>query len=221
MEQGNYIYLEDAYNKQQLCVMLYDMNYNYGFQAMTLNNVAEIELGGNTIEEAEKSYNTSIKTLNEECAKYLNTTYATSARCIGSDPLSPHNTDEELVNLDKYGNLKWQSHGESDLDALEKIVRDLPESADFWMATKAYEKIEENSTYSDYGLLYCENGKSVWNKRSPCPISILYERYLYPSEPKPYIRKCGLRVVFTLKDNLTIDSGDGTKDNPYKLIPRK
>jgi len=71
------------------CRVLYEASSEYGLQIISDKNVADVTLGGSTFEEAKASYNNAIETLNNNtigAGKYLNTTYAVDARCVGSVP---------------------------------------------------------------------------------------------------------------------------------------
>ena len=91
------------------CTVLYDKAYNeskgtnYGIQIISSDVIKNSEgtavtvpLGdndntveGSGFEKAKNSYNNALKRLYEEAQKYLNETYAISARCVGSDPADP------------------------------------------------------------------------------------------------------------------------------------
>jgi len=69
------------------CRVLYEASSEYGLQIISDKNVGpNITLGGTTWEKGKASYNSAIDTLNREAGKYLNTTYAVDARCVGSVP---------------------------------------------------------------------------------------------------------------------------------------
>ena len=78
------------------CRVLYPVDSEYGLQIISDKNVKTVTLGGNTFEEARISYNNAIQTLNNEAERYINTKYATDARCVGSVP-----TVENSIFIDK------------------------------------------------------------------------------------------------------------------------
>ena len=84
------------------CVVLYgpeNENYqSYGIQIITMETVEDVELGNGTginhdgveyIEIVKESYNNLINILNTKSQAYLNTTYASGARSVGSVPNNP------------------------------------------------------------------------------------------------------------------------------------
>ena len=74
------------------CRVLYTANSEYGLQIITDKNIVDITLGGEGLDNIRNSYNNVITTLNSEAEKYLNKTYATDARCVGSVPTNQNGT---------------------------------------------------------------------------------------------------------------------------------
>ena len=79
--------------------MLYDTSSNYGIQIITANVVENVELGNGTgltqenndtyFNAVRNSYNNVVTNLNKKANEYLNTTYASSARNVGTVPNNP------------------------------------------------------------------------------------------------------------------------------------
>ena len=65
---------------------MYPADSIYGLQIISDRNVKNVTLGGKTFKEARTSYNNAIETLNNEAEAYINPSYATDARCVGSVP---------------------------------------------------------------------------------------------------------------------------------------
>ncbi len=98
LKVGDYVYYYDKNGTRRLCAVLYDNSSGYGVQIITMSAVENVELGngaGNGEESnfnqtdfntAMNSYNNAIETLNKRAEVYLNSTYASDARCVGSVP---------------------------------------------------------------------------------------------------------------------------------------
>ncbi len=87
LQPGDYIKYNSGTNGEILCRVLYTADSKYGFQIISDKNVGEkITLGAPTFEEARASYNGSIENFNNAAEKYINSEYATDARCVGSIP---------------------------------------------------------------------------------------------------------------------------------------
>ena len=98
LKAGDYVYYYDKNGTRRLCAVLYDNSSGYGVQIITMSAVENVELGngaGNGEESnfnqtdfntAMNSYNNAIETLNKRAEVYLNSTYASDARCVGSVP---------------------------------------------------------------------------------------------------------------------------------------
>ena len=103
LREGDYVYYTDGTGKQRKCVVLYgpeNANYSsYGIQIVSMEIVEDVTLGSedttvtgsSKFEKAKNSYNNAINTLNNATNKYLNTSYASKVRCVGSVPNSPGN----------------------------------------------------------------------------------------------------------------------------------
>ena len=77
------------------CVVLYDTEYNetngtnYGVQIISADTVDMVTLGDSDFNTSRDSYNNALKTLYDKAQEYLNLTYASGVRCVGSDPADP------------------------------------------------------------------------------------------------------------------------------------
>ena len=86
LKTGDYIKYNSGTNGEILCRVLYPADSEYGLQIISDKNVKTITLGASIFEEGKNSYNNAIETLNDEAERYINLTYATDARCVGSIP---------------------------------------------------------------------------------------------------------------------------------------
>ncbi len=107
LEEGDYIKYDTGIEGVGIiiCRVLYTASSKYGLQIISDKNIEEITLGGDTFEEGRNSYNNAIQTLNNEAEKYINSKYATDARCVGSMP-----TIEDGVFVDKYSEIARTSY---------------------------------------------------------------------------------------------------------------
>ena len=105
LKLGDRVYYKDKNNIERECYVLYDASSPYGVQIITKDVVDTVELGANdstliigatdgindpidanstNFEKSRISYNNALRTLYNKAQEYLNTTYATSARCVES-----------------------------------------------------------------------------------------------------------------------------------------
>ena len=86
LKEGDYVKYNSGTNGEILCRVLYPASSGYGVQIISDKNVKSVTLGGTTKKKKKNSYNNAIETLNNEAEVYINTNYATDARCVGSIP---------------------------------------------------------------------------------------------------------------------------------------
>lgn len=207
------------------CRVLYEASSEHGLQIISDKNVGtDITLGGSDWATGSASYNSAIETLNNEAEKYINTTYATDARCVGSVPTVNANgtfTEKDTENagpvtlqfnstVEGANNMKdtdtnYTSNGE------EGIVRDKEtmEALGIWTT----------------GEYYWLASRTVYSSSSDC---VFYVRCVYASgdldisvflcivysDGSAYGDSCsfGLRPCFSLKSDITITGGDGKSE---------
>ena len=230
-DRVNYI---DKNNVTRECIVLYDSSSEYGVQIITKDVVEDrVTLGSSDFNESRESYNNALKILYDEAQKYLNTTYASSARCIGSKPDDPDwdaTTDEEGNLIDEagyytkemameqntylsymepyYGTFKNGSlNYDADLTQMESIenVDIKSASSTYWLANRT-----RSSDFSYFYVNYMNDGE-VWAE---------YLFYISSYNGEVYERgrsnSHGFRPVFTLKSGIKITGGDG-ETTPYTL----
>lgn len=97
LKAGDYVTYVDETNTPRKCVVLYDSSSPYGVEIITMETVEDIEVGNGTgsvfsnsgtteFDISMNSYNNLINTLNSKASIYLNTTYASDVRSVGSVP---------------------------------------------------------------------------------------------------------------------------------------
>ena len=232
------------------CTVLYDKAYNeakgtnYGIQIISSDVIKNSEGtavtvplgyndntvdGSDNFEKAKNSYNNALKRLYEEAQKYLNETYAISARCVGSDPADPdwdtttneagYYTKEIAEEQEEYRNYMetggWYNNVfknedkkyNTDWTQMGKIKGIKPASAYYWVASR----------YVDSG-----SNLSYFYVRIVGASGYLYDYsfcYVNSSGDTRYnSSSLGFRPIFTLNSGIKITEGDGV-DIPYTLTP--
>lgn len=225
------------------CVVLYDKAYNeakgtnYGIQIISSDVIKNSEGtavtvplgyndntvdGSDNFEKAKNSYNNALKRLYEEAQKYLNETYAISARCVGSDPADPdwdtttnearYFTKTEGENgyyaymKDYYGILKdTDDKYNTDWTQMGRITGIKPASDYYWVASRL---VYSNSNDSNFNVRNVGTSGGL-SGRNFCRVNS-YGSTNY------YSYSNGFRPIFTLNSGIKITEGDGV-DTPYKL----
>ena len=220
LEVGDYINYDSGENGIITCRVLYEVDSEYGLQIISDKNVKTITLGAATFEEAKTSYNNAIKTLNNEAEAYINSEYATDARCVGSVP-----TVENGIFVDKNSEnpgpvtLEFEYNGSTSIDCKgadtnyvtdTRQMRDVADvwttGEDYWLACRYVNSYDSDCYF--YVRHVDSEGNFVWN----------YMCYIYNySNVYGDIREHGLRPCFSLKTDIKITGGDGSQETPYTM----
>lgn len=208
LTEGDYVKYIDKQDNERICVVLYDESYGYGTQITTMESLENISIGGNDWNTFENSFNNLVKSLNDTAEKYRNPMYATSARCIGT---VPNNKDYEasyytsVNNFEQSGKLKGDDNNyETDYNQMSKLGVESIEMT-YWLASRLVSTIAGTDHFRVY---YVEYYGSL-NSDYVCNIDELKSSY--------YTKTNGFRPVFTLKSDIKITGGAGTKESPYVL----
>ena len=223
------------------CIVLYDTAYNrengtnYGTQIISEDIIGNpITIGvSNDFISCTNSYNNALKILYDEAQKYLNTDYATTARCVGSKPDDPDwdMTENEAgfytkevaeskreyqsyletngwYNIFKNGDtnytIDWTQMG-TITNRNIKVASD-----DYWVASR---NVIIGSTQSGF-LVRDVNTSGEFSSR--------YGGLLTLSSQGTRLilsLSLGFRPVFTLKSDINISGGNGNALTPYTLAP--
>lgn len=223
------------------CIVLYDTAYNrengtnYGTQIISEDIIGNpITIGvSNDFISCTNSYNNALKILYDEAQKYLNTDYATTARCVGSKPDDPDwdTTKNEAgfytkevaeskreyqsyletngwYNIFKNGDtnytIDWTQMGTITSRNI-KVASD-----DYWVASR---NVIIGSTQSGF-LVRDVNTSGEFSSR--------YGGLLTLSSQGTRLilsLSLGFRPVFTLKSDINISGGNGSALTPYTLAP--
>ena len=223
LKAGEYVNYIDKNGNTIKCVVLYDKDYNqknstnYGIQIISADCVDEL-----TVPTGYETYNNIISILYEKAQEYLNSDYASVARCVGSIPDDPDddpdemyiNTDYEFMNQYN-GKFKVDYDNTSiDINQLRNLgIFSVTNDSGYWFVTRSigiggvdYGGVINNyvrMAYFDYCRYVSSCFEEIYDNgtRKYGPVNITY----------------GFRPVFTLINDLEIVNGEGTVDLPYNL----
>jgi len=200
------------------CRVLYEASSEYGLQIISDKNVASVELGGSTFEEGRTAYNSAIETLNNNtigAGKYLNTTYAVDARCVGSVPTVDENGNFTEKNKEVAGpvTMEFSYNGSTEIDCKNTDTNYTTDqtqmtNANIWTTGENYwiasRNVISNSSYCyfyvrDVGSIGDLSNSNLCNVRS-------YGRAYGVSSSN------GLRPCFSLRSDIKITGGDGKEE---------
>lgn len=170
-------------------------------------------------------YNNAIDTLNSFCNHFANNKdFAVSGRCLGSNPQSSNDnvTTEEYYSA---GALKVADENyKYDLDILNKYS--LHSAGEETLLASRYSKKNGNeSVYQTYMYLrnistsgdVKEEGEMLYTVPSE-GMQVMAQAMSNMDMTQSYSTMSNyIRPIITLKEDVKVKSGDGTKDNPYIL----
>ena len=222
LKEGDYVYFVDKTGVRRKCAVLYgpeNENYSsYGIQIITMETLGQVTIGtdsessyvGNDYSDMLDYFNNDlINRLNEEASKYLNTTYAKSARCVGTLPDEPSNNDQyNILNTGAYP-MSEKDNCKIDVDKLVELhINDIGTS--YVLASLRSQK--SNDTQSDVTTYM------IWTSSGTCWMFLSVDpMYSGSTMYYTYENTFNIRSVFTLKEGLKIVYGEGTSDSPYVL----
>lgn len=213
LKVGDYINYDTDIRGEIICRVLYDASSPYGLQIISDKSIKQITLGGTDVELAKQSYNNAVSLLNSEAERYVNSSYASSARCVGSNPTNKNNEVIGPIELkysykgSKIFDAKKQDENyKTDLDALKQAeLNGIGE--DYWLASRNVVQDTSGTFLRIYGVY----GRGVLSSSGIIDI-------WGSGRDECYSKTCGLRPCFTLKTNsLKVVDGNGTNDHPYVL----
>ena len=203
VSSGDYIdYPESSTNGWRV---LYPSNSKYGLQI--------IGTVGNVILYKESEYQDLINILNRKAEAYLNTTYGTEARCVGSNPADKDAESDDYYYSSRYYfeeyNYKYKDADENyitDFNQLEAMGL-LNIGTSYWLASRVV--ASDNSRTALCANIVNSSGE--WDYAPLFTIRSNGETF----ESSGQVHK--LRPVIKLKTNLKVIGGNGTSSNPWKL----
>ena len=201
---------EQTYNTKEY-IELWQVLYNdteRGLQIISKNKVNNEYL----ILHGKVGYNNCIPTLNSFCSNYVNPKYATSGRCVGTNPINPEGTKE--LYEENFDFLYSQDLIKGDTDYTEDFYR--MKDANIWYIqnNKSYFLASRgagaNSSRAGFSVRWVKatgdiDGNTLWSINSTGIAS-------------SFGRADNVRPVITLKTGIKTNSGTGTFSSPYELV---
>ena len=202
------------------CRVLYDASSEYGLQLITDKNIVNVTLEADDWTTARNSYNNAITILNNEAGKYLNKTYATDARCVGSVPTNKNGTfinkNSENVgpqtfryfstSVESANNMKAaDTNYKTDITQMESL-NILTTGKNYWIASRF---VNDSLSFCD---LYVHRVMADGNF-SQMYLCRVKSDSAYGFSSTTY----GLRPCFSLKSDIKITRGNGTSESPYTM----
>lgn len=223
-KQGDYVEYNSGNGYNGKWRVLYNDNSNK-LQIVSTTIVESLTLGGETIEDVKASYNNGIDILNNACQKYINSSYAKSARSIGSNPIEPEDKTIQTCKLSFLWNDSYDTgikvadlNRESDITAINTYMPDVVSLEDpYWIASRNIELNEDDNGNASVDFYIVINGipGGAW---SNCIFILHHEGG--NNQTWQYTRTAGIRPVITLKDDIEISDGNGSETEPYRLIAK-
>lgn len=220
---GDYVEYDSRSEYEGLWQVLYN-DSTYGLQIVSADTVGTYKIGGTNLSSCVLSTNSAINNLNNFCAKYRNTIYATNSRCLGTDPLKPTDTSTTVTlaapqrpSVKITGVKEADTNYLKDISAIKEATSQSENGIDggiegyYWLGSR-----------SNYESGYC-CGTRIRVVYLPTIRTGSYGCYYYgPSDSATEYdnQTCNVRPVITLKNDIMTEIGEeyGCEEKPYKLI---
>lgn len=161
---------------------------------------------------SKEAYNNAIDSLNEECRKYVNSSYAIEGRCVGSNPLN--SVDQSTTNTG--GWKETDENYEIDYNTMKTLGIHVGGGANYWLASREITTDSDGSKNYCIRHVYLGTIESMYGQvRSSYLCRIYYEGNQYKNAINNK-----LRPVITLYSDIQTSAGDGSSGNPYQLVAR-
>mgnify|MGYP005765398073 CR=1 FL=1 len=223
LKAGDYVNYIDKNGTTRKCVVLYDSSSEYGIQIITMNTVEEISMlhqfcdpSHTTIDLSQ--YNNIITILNTEAEKYLNPTFASMARSVGSVPDNPNYDGAGMYTINESWMAKYSgtfkdtdNNYEEDMNQMKLLQID--NIGEYYLMASRFVEYDNADNWITITLFVRNYSPSSGENWGPL-ILMSNENW---SSPGSSTHTEGLRPVFKLKDNLKVTGGDGSEGDPYTL----
>ena len=213
LKEGQYVQYIDKSGIPRKCIVIYDSTSGYGTQIVTESGVDSVTIGvEDDLKTSIEEYNNAVNALNTKAREYLNTDYASSARCLGSNPINPAAQSgyyrDKNFDFSEY-NGKLRNGDENYVSDLEKIKSYNSSCRNVWLASR-YVAYSEDSGRITFYISSVGTSSSKYTVNEIC---------IFGSSISDYSKSetMGICPVFTLKDNVKINGGSGTSGDPYTL----
>ncbi len=215
LKEGDWVNYVDKNGDTRKCIVLYDNSSGYGVQIITEDTVETVTLGDDdNFTTAMNSYNNAISTLNTRAMAYLNTTYASDARSIGSVPNNKNSQSgyftSSYSHMTNYnGKLRDEDDNyETDYNQMGALgIRTSDRT--YWLASRRVNSASTSSYSTSSFCVRCVYSSGDLNSNGLCSV-LSNGTYCYNWT-------YGLRPCFTLKSGIKVTGGDGTESSPYEL----
>lgn len=191
------------------CIVLYDSNSEYGVQIIASDIVDTVTLGSSDFNIAMDSYNNAITALNIKAEEYLNTSYVSDARCVGSVPNNKNAESgiftSEYDYMSLYTFKDADTNYEADYNQME-VLDITTASSNYWLSSRY---TASGSYNSNFYVRFVNASGHLSNNNDLC-----YVNTYGSTRGKSY--SYGFRPVFTLKSRIKVTKGDGDA-TPYTL----
>ena len=222
LEAGKYVNYIDKNGNTIKCIVLYDETYNetygtnYGVQiisadvvdTVTLGYGDETVIGDNDYNRAINSYNKAIETLNNRAEEYLNRTYASSARCVGSVPDNKNSESSQYYTrndswFEEYQKVFKESDTNyvTDINQMEELNVKIT-SNEYWLASR---NIIDTGNSNGFSIHHVDTTGILGNRDVLCSVAFV------SNGTRSFNHSKGFRPVFTLNHNISITGGEGTQ----------
>ena len=213
LKEGQYVQYIDKSGIPRKCIVIYDSTSGYGTQIVTESGVDSVTIGvEDDLKTSIEEYNNAVNALNTKAREYLNTDYASSARCLGSNPINPAAQSgyyrDKNFDFSEY-NGKLRNGDENYVSDLEKIKSYNSSCRNVWLVSR-YVAYSEDSGRITFYISSVGTSSSKYTVNEIC---------IFGSSISDYSKSetMGICPVFTLKDNVKINGGSGTSGDPYTL----
>ena len=235
LKAGDHVQYVDGKGITRDCVVLYDASSGYGVQIITMETVEQYEIGNGTgststnstyFNTGKNAYNSAITNLNSRASQYLNTTYASSARSVGSVPNNPSAEGAMYTG----GSESWMSsyngtlrgidtHYETDYDQMTNLgIANI--GTEYWLASRNVNSLwiggGDTAEYDFVVRFVDSSGNDNEDDGLSCAIvkaSISSSTITLGSDSNTY----GIRPVFTLHNTIKVVGGTGQPGDAYIL----
>ena len=212
LKEGNYVKYSDGTNVERICIVLYDNSSGYGIQIIPKGTIGSATIGASSFNESINYYNSAITLLNNATQQYLNNTYASSVRCVGSVPNNPYYEENTYYSttisyMVPY-NGKFKNDDSNYLTDYNQMVKlNINNIGDiYWLSSRVI--LPDPSSYTHCSVRCIDSSGNLFN-RYMCKKGTSW------TEGKAWTES--LRPVFTLKPNIKVTGGSGTSEDPYTL----
>ncbi len=191
---------------------LWKVLYNDNKHGLQIISDGDVTNGKNLYLKGIDGYNNSVSILNRFSEYYLNESCASSARSVGSDPMSPADATTKYFTHSIQSPLKV---GDSNymIDYNEGFCKgpDIETSNNsYWYASRFAPQEDQPGRIFDFSLF--KGGDSSSTYALLCSYDFAF------GEASEVSGGAGVRPVITIKTGLKPGSGDGTPSKPYEVL---